>query len=100
MVYCIDIDGTLCTDTDGSYEEAEPHLDRIAHVNRLYDEGHTIKLFTARGSTTGVNWRELTEAQMRSWGVRYHELILGKPFGHLYVDDKAVSADVFFKPIG
>jgi hypothetical protein len=96
-VYCIDIDGTLCTNTEGSYEEAQPFPDRIAQVNRLYEEGHIITLFTARGSTTGIDWRVLTEEQMSVWGVRYHELILGKPFAHVYVDDRGVHADTFFE---
>lgn len=95
MIYCFDIDGTLCSNTFGAYEEAEPWPDRIATVNLLYDEGHTIKLFTARGTATGKDWRELTERQMRSWGVRYHELILGKPEADLFIDDRAVEADLF-----
>lgn len=93
MIYCFDIDGTLCSNTDGEYEKAEPLHDRIAQVNRLYEAGHTIKLYTARGSTTGKNWRRVTEVQMHEWNVGYHELIMGKPEADVYVDDKAVSAD-------
>ena len=95
LIYCFDIDGTLCTDTGGAYESAEPYPDRISHLNSLYAEGHTIKLFTARGSTTGIDWREATEAQLSAWGVRYHELILGKPHAHIFVDDKACGADTY-----
>ena len=25
-VYCFDIDGTICTNTDGDYEKAKPYL--------------------------------------------------------------------------
>ena len=96
--YCIDIDGTLCTNTEGSYESAEPFLSRINFVNTLYEAGHTITLFTARGSTTGIDWREITETQLRLWGVRYHELLLGKPFAHVYVDDRGIHSDTFFGP--
>ena len=91
MIYCFDIDGTLCTNTDGAYESAEPYPDLIAQVNALYDAGHRIILYTARGSTTGIDWRELTENQLSTWGGKYHELFLGKPHADVYVDDKAIS---------
>ena len=91
MIYCFDIDGTLCTNTDGDYLTAKPMHDVIAQVNHLYEEGHHILLYTARGATTGIDWRELTEKQLREWGVRYHALYMGKPTAHVYVDDKSVN---------
>lgn len=89
--YCFDIDGTLCTNTNGDYLAAAPFLSRISHVNSLYNDGNRIILYTARGTTTGINWRSETEAQLLSWGLQYHELILGKPHYDLFVDDKALS---------
>jgi SAM-dependent methyltransferase len=91
MTYCFDIDGTLCTHTNGAYELAEPHTEVIARANSLYDSGHRIILFTARGTTTGINWRELTEKQLLSWGVKYHELLFGKPEADIFVDDRAMG---------
>ena len=32
--YCIDIDGTICTNTNGNYEKAEPFPDRIEQINQ------------------------------------------------------------------
>jgi hypothetical protein len=93
MKYCFDIDGTICSNTCGKYEDAEPIKYMIDQINSLYNNGHTILLFTARGSTTGIDWRELTEKQMRDWGVHYHKLILGKPEADLYIDDKGMSID-------
>jgi SAM-dependent methyltransferase len=93
--YCFDIDGTLCTNTEGEYEAAEPFADRIEVVNQLYDEGHHILLLTARGSTTGIDWRGVTEKQMTDWGVRYHELYLTKPSAHVYIDDKAFNSETW-----
>lgn len=93
MIYCFDIDGTLCTKTDGAYELAEPFDDRIAVVNCLHQEGHIIKLFTARGSTTGIDWRTLTEIQLETWNVSYHELIMGKPEADIFIDDKAINSE-------
>ena len=91
--YCFDIDGTICTNTDGDYASAKPFGSRIDHINALYDSGHTISFFTARGSTTGIDWRALTAEQLAQWGVRYHTLIMGKPHADLFVDDKAIRAD-------
>ena len=91
MIYCFDIDGTLCTNTDGEYERAESYPDVVAQVNALNDAGHRIILYTARGSTTGIDWRELTESQLRMWGVKYHEVFLGKPHADVFVDDKAIN---------
>ena len=47
--FCFDIDGTICTNTWGDYEDAEPYFDRIDAVNELYDNGFHIIYFTARG---------------------------------------------------
>ena len=50
MRYCVDIDGTICSPTVGrDYHKAMPWWDRIATINKLYDEGHDITYFTARG---------------------------------------------------
>ena len=92
--YVIDIDGVICNNADGKYEEAKPNLDVIIKINNLYDKGHTIKYFTARGSATGIDWRDLTEKQFKKWGVKYHELIFGKPEADLYIDDKAFNFNV------
>lgn len=91
MIYCFDIDGVLCDDMVGNYEKSTPRKDIINKINQLYDEGNTIKMFTGRGSKTGIDWREFTEKQLKSWGVKYHELIFGKPVADVFIDDKAVN---------
>ncbi|TAK36821.1 MAG: hypothetical protein EPO21_01380 [Chloroflexota bacterium] len=93
MIYCFDIDGTLCSITNSDYPKAEPFPDVIAEINRLFAEGHRIVLHTARGGATGIDWRELTERQLTEWGVQYHALHMGKPSADVYVDDKAINAD-------
>jgi len=93
QTYCFDIDGTICTDTDGDYASAKPFKSRIDHVNALYAAGKVISFFTARGSTTGIDWRALTEEQLAEWSVSYHTLIMGKPYADLFIDDKAIRAD-------
>ena len=91
MTYCFDIDGTLCTNTEGDYESAKPLPEVINRVNALRAAGHKILLYTARGSTTGISWKAVTERQLADWGVGYEALFFGKPTADLYVDDKAVN---------
>jgi D-sedoheptulose 7-phosphate isomerase len=95
LTYCFDLDGTLCTNTFGEYENALPIFEAIKKVNDLYDFGHTIKIFTARGTGSGLNWQEKTEKQLNLWGIRYHELILGKPEADFYIDDRGIAAHDF-----
>lgn len=90
--YCFDIDGVLASLTPGNnYSEATPIVENIALVNSLYNCGNTIILFTARGSATGIDWNRTTEEQMLSWGVKYHELLFGKPAADYYIDDRAIN---------
>ncbi len=89
MIYFCDIDGILCTNTNGEYEKTEPIEENIARLNTLHALGHTIILWTARGAETGLDWRILTENQMDEWGVSYHELRLDKPFYDKLIDDKS-----------
>lgn len=92
LTYCFDIDGTLCTLEEGAYAKASPILERIAHVNDLYRRGHQIKLFTARGATTGIDWSEFTRLQVESWNLSHHDLLMGKPHADIFVDDKGTNA--------
>jgi histidinol phosphatase-like enzyme len=104
-VYVFDVDGTICTMTDGKYHEAKPNFDRIQKVNSLYDAGHTVIFLTARGMGTTSNnvaaayakWYDFTEKQLKSWGIKFHQLFLGKPFGHFYVDDRGWNDVDFFE---
>jgi hypothetical protein len=96
MIYCFDLDGTLCTNTNGDYENAKPFYNRIERVNNLYND-NTIIINTARGSKTGINWFDLTESQLKKWGVKYHKLFVGKKIeADIFIDDKAVSDKDFF----
>ena len=111
MRYCIDIDGTICTPTVGrDYHKAQPWKDRIKVINKLYDEGHYIIYFTARAmgrfadqphSVASVKAKEvlfeLTRQQLEEWGVKYNELIMGKPHADYFIDDKGVKDEDFFK---
>lgn len=102
--YVFDIDGTICSNTGGNYQNAKPIAERIKKVNRLYEEGHNIFFLTARGMGRYSNdatqaiaeFYEFTKKQLDNWGVKYHALFLGKPQGDIYIDDKGVSDEQFF----
>lgn len=91
--YCFDIDGTICTLTNGQYTKAKPYLDRIEKINKLYDQGNTIILNTARGFVTEINWEETTIKQLSEWNVKYNHLFFNKPAADYYIDDKALEID-------
>ena len=109
--YCVDIDGTICTPTVGrDYHKAQPWKERIKVLNKLYDEGNYIIYFTARAMGRFSRYShsiaakkaeevlfELTKQQLDDWGVKYNELIMGKPHADFFIDDKGVKDEDFFK---
>ena len=92
MKYVIDIDGTICKEV-GEVIGREPYMDRIEKINKLYDEGHTIVYWTARGSRKQIDWTELTSQQLFEWGAKYHELKVDKPFYDLFIEDKSLRIE-------
>lgn len=90
--FVFDIDGVIAGFRGGlDYDAAPPNEPMIKVINKLYDMGNEIILHTARGYVTGIDWRELTERQMKDWGVKYHELHFGKPNADYYIDDKSLD---------
>lgn len=97
MIIYVDIDETICESPDSrDYSLASPFVNKIEKINKLYDEGHTIIYWTARGTGSGIDWRGVTESQFERWGVKFHELKLGKPIYDLFIDDKNINSDRFF----
>lgn len=102
MIYYVDIDGTICSvtvDENGNvdYTKTKPYMDRIKKMNDLFDQGHEVHYYTARGSASGVDRSELTLAQILEWGVKHTSLTLKKPAYDLWIDDKAINSEDFFK---
>ena len=104
MTYVFDIDGTICINSNSDYENSVPIQDRVDKINQLYNEGNTIIFQTARGMGRSKNspafayakFFQLTQDQLKKWGVKYHSLFLGKPAGDIYIDDKGVKDVNFF----
>ena len=96
-IFIIDIDGCICEHVDNEHPElmlsAKPYPDSIRKINEWYDEGQFICFFTAR---TELH-REVTLAWLEKYGVKYHQLILGKPRRregdeYHYIDDTPIRA--------
>jgi len=97
MIYCFDLDGTLCTH-EKNYREAKPITERIERVNKLYSDGNTIIIDTARGKTTKIDWSQITINQLTKWRVKYHSLRVGQKLtADFYIDDKAINSKDYFK---
>ncbi len=104
MIYAFDLDSTLCSRTDGDYHNAKPWHRRIAEVNQLFEQGHKIVIFTARGMDrfhniqflSYIRFYWLTRKQLKNWGVKYHTLQLGKVMFDILIDDKAINSEVYF----
>jgi dTDP-glucose 4,6-dehydratase len=97
MVVRVDIDGTIATLAgDGDYAKAEPIHENIRVVNALKRAGHTVVMWTARGTVTGIDWKDVTVRQLRAWGVEFDGLEFGKPAFDMLIDDRAICADCFF----
>ena len=98
MIIYVDIDETICTKSeDLRYENAKPIVERIDKINKLYDSGNTIIYWTARGTVTGIDWSGITKKQFKEWGVKFHDLKFGKPAYDLFIDDKNINSETFFK---
>tara|TARA_B100000945_G_C20340198_1_gene576954 strand:- start:596 stop:889 length:294 start_codon:yes stop_codon:yes gene_type:complete len=90
MKIYVDIDETICFYIgERNYPEALPIRSNIDKINKLYSEGHEITYYTARGTVTGIDWRDITKKQLNTWGCKYHNLNIGnKPDYDLLICDK------------
>jgi capsule biosynthesis phosphatase len=96
-IFVVDVDNTICITKDGNYFSSKPINERIEKLNKLYEDGNEIIYYTARGYRTKINWQQLTESQLKDWGCKYNKLVMGKPFGHFYIDDRNILLEDFFK---
>ena len=106
MNYCFDLDDTICNTPQlengkPGYLKATPIPFMVEQVNRLYDEGHNIRIQTARGRGSGIDHTQLTTEQLDRWGVKYHELepMFHKPTADLFIDDKGINVEDWKKTL-
>ena len=91
----VDIDETICFyPNDRKYNLAVPNKENIAKINKLYNDGWHVIYWTARGSMSGIDFKEFTINQLNDWDCKYHDVVTGtdinpKPFYDMIIDDKA-----------
>ena len=47
-LFCFDIDNTICITKGKKYSKSKPIKEVVNLINKLYSEGHVIKIFTSR----------------------------------------------------
>ena len=106
-IIAFDLDDVICF-RPNEYEHlgpqkylyCEPYQETIELINSLYDDGHKIVIYTARGMTQyngniALIYSELyskTIQQLDSWGLKYHQLVMGKIHYDVLIDDKALNS--------
>ena len=97
-IICFDLDNTICKTKKNYYKKSLPIKKNVKFINNLYEKGYYIKIFTARymgrskenkllAEKKGLT---LTKNQLKDWGLKYHEVIFGKPSYDIFIDDKAL----------
>lgn len=106
-IIAFDLDDVICFRPEGyenlgpkKYLHCKPYKETIDLVNSLYDEGNKIIIYTARGmdqfkGNVSLIYSELyshTIGQLNSWGVKYHQVVMGKIHYDVLIDDKALNS--------
>ncbi len=104
-ILCFDLDGVICSNTKYksanliNYKKSKSIPSAIKAINKLYDNGHTIVIYTARGMTRyngnlsliKKKLSKITVNSLKSWKLKYHKLVFGKIYYDLIIDDKAIN---------
>ena len=99
--FAFDIDGVICISKDGKYSQSMPNKGAIEKINKIYSNGHKVIIYTARYmGRTNNNIKKAKQLgyddtfnQLKSWGLQFHELFMGKPSFDILIDDKAYNYD-------
>lgn len=96
----VDFDDTLCIhpkDNKSDIKNGSPNINLINTLNSLFNEGYNIEILTARGHFSCDNrihaeqiYRPIIEEWLKEHNVKYTTLNFNKPYGIIYIDDKAV----------
>lgn len=97
IIFCFDLDNTICTTNGKKYSKSKPKKDIIKVINKLYDSGHIIKINTARYMGRNNDNIKLankqgykeTYNQLIKWGLRFNVLSISKLSADIYIDDKS-----------
>ena len=107
-IIAFDLDDVICYRPSGyedlgpfKYDHCQPIQETIDLINELYDDGHKIIVYTARGMSqyngnvnlihSNLYCRTIT--QLNSWSVKYDQLVMGKIHFDVLIDDKVLNSD-------
>lgn len=100
MRICIDLDGVICQlkKADQNYSNVLPVDGAIEKIKSLKESGHHIIIYTARhmktchGNTSLVIAKvgKITLEWLEKYQVPYDEILFGKPWADVYIDDNAM----------
>lgn len=96
IVIMFDIDNTIVTTNGKDYSHCIPKPEMLSLINELYNAGYIVNFFTSRfiGKNNGdiieayKEGYESTLKQLKNFGFKFHNLYLGKPGCHIFIDDK------------
>ncbi len=101
MRWVFDLDQTLVTlpKIVNDYKSSEPIMKTINFLRFLYNNDHYIIIHTARhmlsckGDVKMIEDKigDITRIRLKELDIPYHELIFGKPYGDIYIDDKSTN---------
>lgn len=87
-VIIIDLDGTICTE-EKTFSRSMATLKSGASdvIRELKEAGNAIIIYSAR------SWQEyeMTVLWLKSNNIVYDQLVLGKPIGDYWIDDRAIK---------
>ena len=99
-IICFDLDNVICkTNSKNNYNKSKPIKSAISFINKLFDNGYIIKIYTARymgRSHENVDivkkkYLNRTKSQLKKWNIKYHNLYMGKPNFDIFIDDKSLG---------
>ena len=101
MRIVFDLDGVICElkKPSESYSDVKPKKKVIQKMRDLKEEGHYLIIHTGRhmrtceGNVAKVIEKigKVTEDWLEKWKVPYDELVFGKPYADVYIDDLGVE---------
>ena len=105
FLFCFDLDGVICKNQNYknsnliNYNKSKSIPSAIRAINKLYDDGHTITIYTARGMTryggdvslVKKKLNKITTNSLKKWKLKYHKLIFGKIYYDFIIDDKSID---------
>ena len=88
MKLIIDLDGTICEEKNFfEKSSAKVNINAKKIIDKLKLEGNTIIIYSARP----WNQYEMTKKWLFKNKIKFDQLLLGKPIGDYWIDDRAIK---------